>query len=1111
MVSNPSEAGNASGSPREGRGVRVRVILLLALFAWSPAHAQPPQPAAAPDPATETLTALMERYFNSLNQREPDAALQLWSSKSEGRRFIQVALPAMLNDSGPTWSNVRLSRVSVDGDAARALLEFDLTYQPPPAEPGRPPRAPRPPTHVRDVVTFVREAGEWRINSEISESQDIARRLLATPDDAALNRLLAEEGDRVDFSVIQSLFGLGGEANTRGNFPAGIRAGLLGIRLTEEKLSTIAGTPRAAIAESYMIHGLTDLAFAYAYKPNPDFPKAIEFLTRALEIQEQNKDEGGQGTTLQARGNAYYAAGDYSRALDDYQRALTLQIKQDNIDGAARSRLGVGNVEFLFGQFDIALDAYQQALRAFEEIPNVEPQPRALQGMARVYAALGDYPRARELYTRALTLLTAASRRAEQAGTLLDIGHTCFSQGKLDDAATNINQALAVFTELRDPAGQGRALFALGLLQVVRGRYDEAIQIYTKSAEAFTKVDFRDGLGQAILARAAAKFERHDLPGALTDYADSARTFESAKNREGVARANVGLAMAYVLQRESAPALQAAETAWKTAEQAGAPEIGWQARYEWGRALALAGDADRARQQFEESVATLERSQFESGGDVDSAPPARRAAPYVALVEWQVAHGDATRALLLADGAKRRLLQDLMLPYRFRLARGLTTEQQREERRLFSERVSIAKQIRRERQRPLPDASRIAQLETQMAAARAAAAAWDGALAREHSEIAFQRGDADFNSAAQLEQLAQKLNGVSALVHFVVGEEQTTVLVATRKHAAAEGAAAAGGAGAGTGTGTGTGTGPVAVGELEVRAYATPTTRVQLAGQVFGFIEAITQRRDTVATQAHALYDSLLGPAREQLGDRTQLVIVPDDALWLLPFEALRAPGDSADTGDHYLAQQGVTITLAPSVAAWVLRPPDTVAVASEAPADLATPTTTTTPATATTPPSTPTSTTEMATLLAAVTISDVTPMQSTVTLPPPPPSLSISGKDAPPAPAPPASLAAWELLVHPLPVHPRSIVLLDRAPTDEQIRLDQGRLGAMGLAWALQIAGVPRVTIARWPLDADERDRAKARALRNEPLVSISSEGQTGQPHEWAAWMTIGQPPPQP
>jgi tetratricopeptide (TPR) repeat protein len=1057
----------------------------------TPTPTQPPsQSQPQPDAAAETLTALMERYFNSLNQRDADGAIQLWSSNSEGRHFIQMSLPRMLEDSGPTWSNIRLSKVSINGDTARALLEFDLAYQPPPPEPGRPPRVPRPPSHVRDVVTFVREAGEWRINSEMSESQDIARRLLATADDAALNKLLADEAERIDFAVMQALFGLGGDANMRSNFPAGIRATSLALRLTEEKLATLAGTPREALAESYMVHGLTDLAFAYAYKPNPEFPKAIDLLTRALVIQERNKDEGGQGTTLQARGNAYYAAGDYSRALDDYQRALALQIKQDNVDGAARSRLGVGNVQFLFGQFDIALDAYQQALRTFEEIPNVEPQPRALQGMARVYAALGDYSRARGLYTRALTLLTAASRRAEQAGTLLDIGHTCFLQGKLDDAATNINQALAINTELKDAAGQGRALFALGLLQVVRAKYDEAIQTYTRSAEAFTRANFPDGLGQAILARAAAKFERHDLPGALADYTDSARTFEAVKNREGVARANVGLAMAYVLRKEIAPALESAETAWKTAEQAGAPEIAWQARYEWGRALALAGDADRARQQFEESVTTLERSQFEAGGEADSASPARRAAPYVALVEWYVAHGDATRALLLADGAKRRLLQDLMLPYRFRVTRGLTPEQQREERRLFSERVSIAKQIRRERQRPLPDASRIAQLDTQIAAARTAAAEWDRTLARDHFEIAFQRGDADFNSATQLEQvapqleqLAQKLNDVSALVHFVVGEERTTVLVATRKHGEGSSAEAR------------------AEVDVDVRAYTVQTPRVDLATQVLAFADAIERRRDTIAAEGRALYDRLLGPAREQLADRTQLVIVPDDSLWMLPFDALRAPGDSAAPADRYLAEQGVTVTLMPSVAAWVLQPPYTPA------------------------PGTPTQP-----LMAIATISDVTPMQSSVTLPPPPPPAPASSPSspssassqsstpasptaspteaAPASPPAPATLAAWELFDHPL--HAESMVLIDRTPAEEQIRLDQGRLGAMGLAWALQIAGIPRVTIARWPLDPDEHDRAKARALRNQSQVSISNDAPPVQPHEWAAWMTIG-PPPQP
>jgi hypothetical protein len=236
---------------------------------------------------------------------------------------------------------------------------------------------------------------------------------------------------------------------------------------------------------------------------------------------------------------------------------------------------------------------------------------------------------------------------------------------------------------------------------------------------------------------------------------------------------------------------------------------------------------------------------------------------------------------------------------------------------------------------------------------------------------------------------------------------------------------------------------------LEVRAYTIETARGQLAQQVAAFNEALERRLDTAGAAARTLYDQLLGPARAQLADRRDLVIVPDDSLWTLPFEALQARADHA-------LDEDATITLLPSVAAWILKPAQMDAPATE----------------------------ETATqvLVAAGTVSDVTPLQSTLTLV----GSLRRGPDAVMQPLPPSPpLAAWELFEHPLRAD--MLVLLDRALADERLRLEQGRLGAMGLAWAAQIAGVPRVLIARRPLPREERDRFPS--------------------HEPAAFMLIGSP----
>src|SRR5262249_2378407 len=158
-------------------------------------------------------------------------------------------------------------------------------------------------------------------------------------------------------------------------------------------------------------------------------------------------------------------------------------------------------------------------------------------------------------------------------------------------------------------------------------------------------------------------------------------------------------------------------------------------------------------------------------------------------------------------------------------------------------------------------------------------------------------GDARFESPEQLKPLAQKLDDVSALVHFLVGEEQTTVIVATRRASGDDH--------------SGEGTGAAPVPSLDVHAYAIQTSRAQLAEQVTRFTDAIARGLDTIAADGRAVYDRLLGPAREQLAKRTQLVIIPDDSLWTLPFEALRSPVGiavvSTETVDRSLLDQGVT------------------------------------------------------------------------------------------------------------------------------------------------------------------------------------------------------------
>src|SRR6185503_8582527 len=95
--------------------------------------------------------------------------------------------------------------------------------------------------------------------------------------------------------------------------------------------------------------------------------------------------------------------------------------------------------------------------------------------------------------------------------------------------------------------------------------------------------------------------------------------------------------------------------------------------------------------------------------------------------------------------------------------------------------------------------------------------------------------------------------------------------------------------------------------EAEVHAYTLPIKRDELTRQTEGFRQQLAGRDLGFRASALNLYALLLKPAESQLKGKTNLIIVPDDKLWDLPFQALLT------RANRFLIED-VAITYAPSL-----------------------------------------------------------------------------------------------------------------------------------------------------------------------------------------------------
>jgi CHAT domain-containing protein len=155
---------------------------------------------------------------------------------------------------------------------------------------------------------------------------------------------------------------------------------------------------------------------------------------------------------------------------------------------------------------------------------------------------------------------------------------------------------------------------------------------------------------------------------------------------------------------------------------------------------------------------------------------------------------------------------------------------------------------------------------------------FEASLYAAHPELKMQRGE---GAPLRIENTSELLRDEkTALLEYTVAGERVYLFVLTK----------------------GAGAAPV-----DLQALTLPTRRNNLAARVEKFRQRMANRDLDYSDSAAELYNLLIKPAQAQLQGKRRLVIVPDDLLWDLPFQALRP------AGGHYLIED-YAISYAPSL-----------------------------------------------------------------------------------------------------------------------------------------------------------------------------------------------------
>ncbi|MDQ3256133.1 MAG: tetratricopeptide repeat protein, partial [Acidobacteriota bacterium] len=613
-----------------------------------------------------------------------------------------------------------------------------------------------------------------------------------------------------------------------------------------------------------------------------NYPQALTHYQIAQGIAERIGDKEGFARSINGFGNIHYLQGDYDRALDHYRKSITLSEASSDKAGIANSFFNIGLIYRAQGDYDRALEQYRQSLTLNEMMGRKENIANSLNSIGLVYRLQGNNGLALDYYQRAAAMYEAAGNKTGVAGTLNNIGNIYRFQGNNPLALEHYQRVLALAEALNSQTLINYAFSNMGTVHLLQGDYSRALGLYRRSLAIKEKLGDKSGIARTLNSIGEVYSTQSNYDAALEYHKMSLAIYEALGEKLGIAETLGSIGHVHGLQRQHSSALEMSERAVALASQIGSREILWNARTTAGEAHRALNQFAQARQSFEDAIVAIEtlRSQVAGGEQEQQRFFEDKVSPYHAMVELLIAQNDPGGALRYAERAKARVLLDVLHSGRVNITKAMTTAEQQQERKLSGELVALNSQISQERARKVPDKTRGAELTAHQQQKRRDYEAFEGSLYAAHPELKVRRGEVQ---PVSLDETAALLpDARSALVQYVVTDDKTFLFALTQD-------------------------GNKTSKPIDLKVYTLDVKRKDLAARVAHFREQLARRDVRFAASARELHALLLAPAGRELHGKRTLVIVPDAALWELPFQALQS------ATNHFLIED-YAVSYAPSL-----------------------------------------------------------------------------------------------------------------------------------------------------------------------------------------------------
>jgi eukaryotic-like serine/threonine-protein kinase len=260
-----------------------------------------------------------------------------------------------------------------------------------------------------------------------------------------------------------------------------------------------------------------------------------DHLVRALALQNQLRNEQGQGDVLNAMGVGYQKLGDHAQALEKYSAAAALRRKLGDERGIATSLKNRARIYVAMGRLAEAEPDLVAARRLYERIGDENGLADVLNEFGVLHEGRGEYAKALAAYQDGLKVRRSLGDKRQIAQSYDNVGYIFFLQGEYDNALVYWKQALDLRRTTGDKGGVVLSTQNLGFLQTVQGRWDEAVKSFVEALDGSRELDFKSAMAVSHGNLGVLHQYEGRYGAAFTSYGEALALLKPLEDKRGLA------------------------------------------------------------------------------------------------------------------------------------------------------------------------------------------------------------------------------------------------------------------------------------------------------------------------------------------------------------------------------------------------------------------------------------------------------------------------------------------------------------------------------------------------------------------------------------------------